>query len=219
VGERDRSASSFESESAWSRRKGENETYLGSLGGERLAVDPPLRLHDGLDNISRLTVREKEEEKSVRGRIEPEREKKERDERADGDLHRVVLGLDVKTLLLESLENSSPGVESFHSLEETRRPRVSERIRGNETKEKRTRLKTDLEPLSGVVVEGSVVVEKVDELEVVPLSTLVIVVVVSRSDLDGSGSEGHVDGDGVGDDGDSSSRDEGVDGELSVEVL
>jgi len=85
--------------------------------------------------------------------------------------------------------------------------------------EKRTRLGTDLEPLSSVVVEGSVVVEKIDKLEVVPLSTLVIVVIVSRSDLDGSGSESHVDGDGVGDDGNSSSRDERVDGELSVEVL
>lgn len=143
-----------------------------------------------------------------------------RNERANGDLHRVVLGLDVETLLLESLENSSPSVKSFQSLEKKKDGQESAR-RFEETKvnEKRTRLGTDLEPLSSVVVEGSVVVEKVDKLEVVPLSTFVIVVIVSRSDLDGSGSESHVDGDGVGDDGDSSSRDERVDGELSVEVL
>jgi hypothetical protein len=52
----------------------------------------------------------------------------------------------------------------------------------------------------------------------VPLSALVIVRVVGRRVFDGASSKGH-DGDGVGDDGDSTSRDEGVGGELSVEVL
>ena len=56
-----------------------------------------------------------------------------RNERANGDLHRVVLGLDVETLLLESLENSSPSVESFQSLEKKGWTTVSEKIRGDES--------------------------------------------------------------------------------------
>lgn len=78
---------------------------------------------------------------------------------------------------------------------------------------------TNLEPLSSVIVERSVVVHDVDELEIMSLSALVIVLVVCRSDLDGSSSEGHVDGDGVGDDWDPTSGNEGVRGELAVQML
>lgn len=35
---------------------------------------------------------------------------------ADGNLHRVVLGLNVETLLLKSLEDSDPSMESLHAL-------------------------------------------------------------------------------------------------------
>lgn len=41
--------------------------------------------------------------------------------RADWDLHLVVLGLDVKTLLLESLDDLVPDVESLHTLPNVKR--------------------------------------------------------------------------------------------------
>lgn len=144
---------------------GAGKTNLDGLLSERLAVDPPLRSKDGLDDVSRLA--------------------------ADGDSHGVVLGLDVVSTLGQELDDLDSGVESLHALE----------------------------VLSGVSVERTVVVKDVDELEVVSSSALVIVLVVRRRDLDGSGSKGHVDGDGVGDDGDASLRKEGVDDELAVEVL
>lgn len=122
---------------------------LGSFDRGVLQVDPPLRLHDALDDIARFA--------------------------ANGNLHRVVLGLDVKTLLLQSLQDGSPDVVSFHALE----------------------------LFSSILVVSSVVVHQVDKLEVVPLSTFVIVRVVSGSNLDGSGSERHVNGDAIGDDGES----------------
>lgn len=74
------------------------------------------------------------------------------------------------------------------------------------------------ELLSGVIVVGSIVVHQIDKLEVVSLSTFVIVRVVSRGDLDGTSSKGHVDGDTIGDDGESS-VDERVLDELPNEVL
>jgi hypothetical protein len=134
------------------------------FGGSVLEVDPPLRLHDGLNDITRLA--------------------------ANGDLHRVVLGLDVKTLLLQGFQDRRSHMESLHALE----------------------------TLSGILVVGSVVVHQVDEFQVVPLSTFVVVVIVGRGDLDGTGTESHVDGDGVADDGDSS-VDEWMDGKLAVEML
>jgi hypothetical protein len=77
---------------------------------------------------------------------------------------------------------------------------------------------THLELFSSVLVVCSIIVHQVDELEVVPLSTFVIVRVVSGGNLYGTGSESHVDGDGIGDDGESS-VDEGVFDVLANEVL
>ncbi|KAI3493165.1 hypothetical protein L1887_42182 [Cichorium endivia] len=127
---------------------------LDDLGGERLAVDPPLRLHDGLDDVSGT--------------------------RADGHGHGVVLGLNVAADLLELVDDSTTRREALHAGK-----------------------------VAAVFVEGTVVVEDVDELEVVALADLVIVGVVRRGDLDGTGSELHVDDDGVGDDGDLAAGDEG----------
>jgi hypothetical protein len=67
-----------------------NETHLESFGGHRLAADPPLGLHDLFDNIARS--------------------------RTDGDLHFVVLLLNVQALLLERFDDLVPDVESFHAL-------------------------------------------------------------------------------------------------------
>ena len=61
---------------------------------------------------------------------------------------------------------------------------------------------TDL-VFTGVLVIGTVIIHKIDEFEVVSLTTLEIVGVVSWSDLDSTSTEGHVDSDRVGDDGDS----------------
>ena len=51
-----------------------------------------------------------------------------------------------------------------------------------------------------------------------PHSNLIIVRIVRGRDLDCSGTELHVDGDGVGDDGEAPGE-EGVEGEFAVEVL
>ena len=77
---------------------------------------------------------------------------------------------------------------------------------------------THLELFPSVVVVSSVVVHQVDEFEVVPLSTFVIVRVVCGSNLDRSGSESHIDSDTVGNDRESS-IDEGVLDVLSDQVL
>lgn len=61
--------------------------------------------------------------------------------------------------------------------------------------------KNYLELLSGVLIVSSIVVHQIDKLEVVSLPAFVIVRVVSRGDLDGTSSEGHVDGDTIGNDG------------------
>jgi hypothetical protein len=66
-------------------------TYLESLLGHGLAADPPLGLHDLLNNIA--------------------------GSRTDWDLHLIVLGLDVETLLLECFDDLVPDVESLHSLQ------------------------------------------------------------------------------------------------------
>lgn len=68
------------------------------------------------------------------------------------------------------------------------------------------------------MIVRSIVIEQVYEFQIVSFSTFVIVVIVSGSDLDGSGTEGHVDSDGVGDDGESTIE-EGVFDEFTVEVL
>jgi hypothetical protein len=70
----------------------------------------------------------------------------------------------------------------------------------------------------GIVVVGSIVIHQVDELELVPLTTLEIVGVVRWCDFDRSSSERHIDSNSVGDDRDTASV-EGVDDEFTVKVL
>ena len=66
------------------------KTDLYGLLRERLAVDPPLRFDQGLDDVSGFT--------------------------ADRDRHRVVFGLDVQSELLESLHDLNASVETLHAL-------------------------------------------------------------------------------------------------------
>lgn len=75
---------------------------------------------------------------------------------------------------------------------------------------------TDL-VLAGVLIICTIIIHEVDELEVVSLTALEIVGVMCRCDLDGTSTEGHVDGDRVGDDGDSTAV-EWVDNEFTVQV-
>jgi hypothetical protein len=58
-----------------------------------LAVDPPLRLHQGLDDVTGLG--------------------------AERDSHGVIDSLNVETLLFESLQDGNAGVEALHSREFT----------------------------------------------------------------------------------------------------
>ena len=75
---------------------------------------------------------------------------------------------------------------------------------------------TDL-VLSGILVVGTVIIHEVDELEIVSLTTLEIIGVVSWSDLDSTSTKRHIDSDRIGDDGDSSAI-EWVDDEFTVKV-
>ena len=77
---------------------------------------------------------------------------------------------------------------------------------------------TDLESLPSVGIEGSVVVEDVDEREVVTDSNLIIVSIMRRGNLDSSSTELHVDDNGVRDDWDSAIN-ERMDGEFSMKML
>lgn len=138
-------------------------THLDGLLGESLLGNPPLGLHDRLDDVPTLG--------------------------ADGDLHRVLGVADVQTLLLHLLDDLLPRVETLHAFEFG----------------------------SGVGVEGSVVVQNVDELELVAHTDLVIVRVVGRGHLDRSRTEFLVDRDRVRDDRDPAAE-EGVNGKLAVEV-
>jgi hypothetical protein len=77
---------------------------------------------------------------------------------------------------------------------------------------------TNLEFLPSIGIKGSVVVEDVDERKVMTDSNLIIVSVMGRSNLHGSGTELHVDDNRVRDDWDSA-IDERMDGEFSVKML
>jgi hypothetical protein len=70
---------------------------------------------------------------------------------------------------------------------------------------------------SRVLVVGSVVVHKVDEFEVISLTTLEIVGVMGWGNLDSTSTKRHVDSDRIGDDGDSSAV-ERVNDEFAVKV-
>ena len=136
---------------------------LDGFLGQGFAVDPPLRLEERLNNVSRLVT--------------------------DGDLHGVVLGLNVEAEFLELFDDLVPGMETLHALEF----------------------------LAGVGIESTIVIEDVDKLEVVSLADFVIVGIVRGSDLDGTSSELHVNDDRVLNNGDAP-VDEGMDGELAMEV-
>jgi hypothetical protein len=75
---------------------------------------------------------------------------------------------------------------------------------------------TDL-VLSGILVVGTVIVHKVDEFKVVSLTTLEIVRVMGRSDLDSTSTKRHIDSDRIGNDGDPSAI-ERVNDEFTVKV-
>ena len=77
---------------------------------------------------------------------------------------------------------------------------------------------TNLETLPGAGIEGSVVVEDVDEREVMTDSNLIIISIMCRGNLDSSSTELHVDNNGVRDDWDSA-VDERMNGKFSVKML
>lgn len=138
--------------------------HLECLLRQRLAVHPPLRFENGLDNITGLA--------------------------AYGNLHGVVLGLDVQSCIFESLDHRDTSVEPLHSLE----------------------------LLTRVVVERAVVVQNVDELKFVAHADFVIVRVVCRRDLHGAGTERHIDNDVIRDDGNAAVK-ERVLRKLAMQVL
>lgn len=83
-------------------------THLDRLFRQRLAVHPPLWLEYWFDNISRFTVcREIKPRLSLNPMHLP----------ADGNLHRVILGINEKTGLLKGGHDGHPGVEPFHTLQ------------------------------------------------------------------------------------------------------
>ena len=107
---------------------------------------------------------------------------------ADGHGHGVVLDIDKQTLGLQVLDNLLTDMETLHALVGT-----------------------------SSVVEGAVVVQDVDKLEVVALADFVIVQIVGRRDLDSTGTELHIDGDLVGNDRNATIH-EGMDSILAVQM-
>jgi hypothetical protein len=81
----------FVSDSGQAVPRKDRATHPDRLLSHRLAIDPPLGFHDGLNDVPGLA--------------------------ADRDLHRVVLGFNVETGLLESGDDGNPGVETLHALE------------------------------------------------------------------------------------------------------
>ncbi len=84
-------------------------THLDGLLCHGLAVDPPLGLHDRLDDVAGFAAWSET-------KIKPRAYGGNHDSPADWDLHGVVLGLDVQTLLLERFKDLGSNVESFHAL-------------------------------------------------------------------------------------------------------
>lgn len=83
-------------------------TYLECLIRQRFTVYPPLWLEYWFNDISRFTgCREGEPCLPLKQRRLP----------ADGNLHRVVLGIDEKTGLLKSRYNGNPGMKPFRTLQ------------------------------------------------------------------------------------------------------
>lgn len=77
---------------------------------------------------------------------------------------------------------------------------------------------TDLELITSVCVEGTIVVQDVDEFEVVSYTNFVIVRVVCGSNLHGASTKFHINDDRVGDDRNAAVK-EGVLGKLSMQML
>jgi hypothetical protein len=70
-----------------------------------------------------------------------------------------------------------------------------------------------------MLVESPTIIQDVDELKLVPNSTLVIVLIMSRSDLDRASTELHVDENVVCDYRDASIRDERMCSEFAMQML
>jgi hypothetical protein len=124
--------------------------------------------------------------------------------RADRDSHLVILRFHVQALLLQVLEDGISDMESLHPLDCQlwlgRRPGTTADL---------------VRPR--ILVIRPIVIHQADKLEVVPHTTLEIVGIVRRGNLDGTSPKAHVDGDRVGDDG-YTTVEEGVDDELAVEM-
>jgi hypothetical protein len=72
--------------------------------------------------------------------------------------------------------------------------------------------------LARILVISTVIIHQVDEFQLVAHTTLEIVGIVCGGDLDGTGTERHVDSDGIGNDGYAAAK-EGVNGKFAVKVL
>jgi hypothetical protein len=84
---------------------------------------------------------------------------------AQGNLHRVVFRLHVQPFVLKLLNNLDPSMEPLHSLEH----------------------------ISDILIKRPVIVHDIDKFQIVSFSDLVIVRIVRRCNLDGTGTEFHID--------------------------
>ena len=122
-------------------------TNLYSLLSQRLAIYPPLRLHDRFNNITRFAEGDCLDQSRYRAAGH--------DIPADGDLHRVVFRLDVQPSFSQRFDYSHPGMEPFHTL--------SNWIQSNGAGQESI-LRTDLVLLTRILIECSVIVQDVDKL-------------------------------------------------------
>jgi hypothetical protein len=193
------------------------ETNLDGLSSQFLAVDPPLRPENRLYDVSRFTV--------IRATSSQQ----------DHPLYQNegTLGTHVQTGMfigLSFFSTKRPFSSNFlttsrraskrlipYTHHANRRRSASEQTQGGSERKKKERKETHGKR-TGVAVQSAIIVEDIDELELVPHTTFIVVGIVRGSDLDRSRTKRHVDGFAVRDDG-NTAVDERVKGEFAVEVL
>mmetsp|Transcript_2947 Transcript_2947/g.2538 ORF Transcript_2947/g.2538 Transcript_2947/m.2538 type:complete len:222 (+) Transcript_2947:1745-2410(+) len=109
---------------------------------------------------------------------------------AETESHDISLLSSVKSLSFQILDNLVSDIESLHTFVRTT-----------------------------ILVDSTIIVQNIDKFELISQTTIAIVVIVSRGDLDGTSTEFLINKDIISDNSHFSSRDEGMDELLSNKIL
>jgi hypothetical protein len=127
---------------------------------------------------------------------------------ADGNLHGVVFRLHVQSSIFQCFDHSIPSVKSFHSLSKlasgsrhTIRPK-----------------RTDLELLTCIFIECSIIVQDIDKLQFVTHADVIIIRIVGWGDFNSASSKSHVHYDRIRHDG-KAALEERMHSECAMKVL